>query len=587
MSIILRQHRNYKITIYKAIIHREISMQFYDQNMNLNSLSYIDSFTSCKKRLGANTVNKENKIWKAAMYLRLSKDDGQLESSSISNQRDLISDFLENEENITIYNERIDDGISGVSFDRPSFNAMMDDIRDGIIDCIIVKDISRFGRNYIEVGKYLQQLFPFMRVRFISVNDDYDSADPKKSGNFITSFRAIVDEFYSHDLSIKIKSSMEKKAKSGQYINAFTPYGYLKSSFNRHLLEIDIETVDIVRGIFHEFTNGKSKCQIARELNVKGILTPSMHKAKNGIKLHSAARQKDNFWTDQRVHKILTDERYIGSTVYGKTKRETMGQDRCIKINKEDWVVAPNMHEGIITGELFYNVQSKTKESKRTSANKKNMFHSLIICGICDHSLLYSQSSSIPYFYCNTKRFTEKFSCKNTKILLSDIKKSVSLSIKLQAEFANKAEILLNSNALSNKKELKLIQDKFTHIEKAIKICVNHSKKIFESKIDGLITEEVCTSERALCTQERTLLESNLEDLKLKTDLLKGEIEYDRTVIGKYKTYQFIDFADDNLIISLVDKILIFDSHTLDIKWKYQSEIQKLKCIYDSIIEEK
>ena len=192
-----------------------------------------------------------DKKYNIAMYLRISSEDSDKshESNSIANQRLLIQEYINSKDdfNDSSIIEAVDDGCTGLHFDRPAMKSILDGVKNKQINCIVVKDISRFGRNYIEVGKYIQQLFPFMGVRFISVNDDYDSFDPRKSGNFIASFKAIIAEYYSQELSFKIKNSMENKARKGQYINAFAPYGYVKSPTNKNLLVIDSQAADIVK----------------------------------------------------------------------------------------------------------------------------------------------------------------------------------------------------------------------------------------------------------------------------------------------------------------------------------------------------
>ena len=224
-------------------------------------------------------MNNINKEWKAAMYLRLSKDDGQLESSSISNQRDLICDFAKHKDNISIYNERIDDGISGVSFDRPSFNAMMDDVRDGVIDCIIVKDLSRFGRDHLEAGDYIQNIFPALGVRFISINDNIDTLNKKScEDSLIIPMKNMINQLYADDTSKKIRNQFEVSRKQGKVIGAFCTYGYLKSTDCKNKMIVDENVADYIREIFRLKIAGMSADRIATRYNEMGILSPLEYK---------------------------------------------------------------------------------------------------------------------------------------------------------------------------------------------------------------------------------------------------------------------------------------------------------------------
>ena len=234
-------------------------------------------------------MKKIKQSYRAAIYLRLSKEDGdvvaggKLESNSISNQKDLIMDFLKSKSDIEVVSIRIDDGYSGVNFCRPDFQKMLEDIKKGKIDCVVVKDLSRFSRNYIEAGRYLEKIFPALGVRFIAINDNYDSADTQNSQDIIIAFKNLINDSYLRDLSTKIRSHLDVKRKNGEFIGNYAAYGYLKADNNKNQLIVDTFAAEIVRDIFRMKLDGMSPSTIANKLNELQVLSPMEYKRSMGI----------------------------------------------------------------------------------------------------------------------------------------------------------------------------------------------------------------------------------------------------------------------------------------------------------------
>ena len=270
-----------------------------------------------------NQINNSKKIYHAAIYVRLSKEDGDVatagkrESNSISNQKDLIKNFLKDKKDIVVVSERVDDGYSGSNFERPAFQMMLEDIKKGIVDCVVVKDLSRFGREYIDAGKYIERLFPALGVRFIAVNDHYDSLEGKSQADeIVIPFKNLINDAYCRDISIKIRSHLEVKRKNGEYIGAFTPYGYQKDSDNKNKLVIDVYAAGIVKEIYRMKLSGMSQTAIANAWNKQGVLSPMEYKHSLGIRI------QDNFktyeqaeWSTMSVKRIFGNEVYTGTLV--------------------------------------------------------------------------------------------------------------------------------------------------------------------------------------------------------------------------------------------------------------------------------
>lgn len=283
-------------------------------------------------------------IYKAGLYMRLSKEDGQRESSGIESQRFMLRAFAE-KENIEVIEEYIDDGYSGTRYDRPAFGKMLSDIEKKKINTVIVKDMSRLGRNYIVTGELTEVYFPEHFVRLISINDGYDS----ESGNDdMAPFRHVMNEMYARDISKKIRTALYAKMKEGQYIGSFAPYGYMKSKENKNELIIDEEAAAIVRKIFQMRADGCSTGEIAAHLNNESVLIPLDYRKRKSGKaiLHRS-------WTQSGVCKILRNQTYLGHTLQGKSVKLNIKSDRVYTKKPSQWVTVKNTHEPIVSQELF------------------------------------------------------------------------------------------------------------------------------------------------------------------------------------------------------------------------------------------
>lgn len=272
------------------------------------------------------------KKYKAAVYVRLSKEDmenvrvGKVESDSISNQKQLILDFVKEKTDITVVSIREDDGYTGTDYERPAFRQMMDDIRTGKIDCVIVKDLSRFGREYINAGKYIDRLFPYYGVRLIAINDNVDTVTRNSYDDFNITVKNLMNDNYCRDISIKIRSQLQVKRKKGEFIGAHTPYGYQKSGRDKNQLVVDPYPAKVVQDIFRWKLDGMNQEGICRKLEREGILSPMEYKRSQGIPFKTSFKTKQRAeWSPLAVRRILTNPVYVGTLVQG------CGQDQIIK----------------------------------------------------------------------------------------------------------------------------------------------------------------------------------------------------------------------------------------------------------------
>lgn len=348
-----------------------------------------------------------------AFYLRVSSEDAGTgnESNSISNQRILLKFFLAETFKDKIYriSEFVDDGYSGTNLQRPAITKLLGLAGDGKIDCIIVKDFSRFSRDYIEIGSYLEQIFPFLGIRFISVNDHYDSSNYiGKFPQLDTVFQHLINDFYAKDISVKVRSSLDTKKAQGIYVNGSTPFGYKKSPADCHLLTPVEPEAGIVRRIFQMTLEGYSSSQIAKQLNREGIKTPIEHKIARGIAAMKPKGEKF-IWDGSTICQMLRNDFYAGDLVYGKYETTTVGGKARLKPRKE-WKLYKNHHEAIIDRSTYELVQQSRGKVKHVPRRKKHPLTGKMVCGYCRKSLKMAHSLN-PYFFCPARYQTDSPEC--------------------------------------------------------------------------------------------------------------------------------------------------------------------------------
>lgn len=375
-----------------------------------------------------------------ALYMRVSKEDGEVksgdkrESGSIVNQRGLLRAFVEGEKEFCgcAVQEWCDDGYSGTNFRRPAMEALLQKAGEGKVNCIIVKDFSRFGRDYLTVSDYVEQIFPFLGIRFISVNDGYDSSrDTGAAKGMEMAFRNIVYGWYSRDISEKEKTGRRARAQKGDYLSAFAPIGYEKDKKNKNHLIVEMEGAEIVRRIFLMAGAGFTVKEIARLLNGEGTPTPSALKQRQG---HShpwwEGIHGEHLWDLSSITRILRDERYLGTVVYGKRSRQDVGDYRGKKNGREKWVAVSGCHEPIVTEEEFQKAQDMLKKCGRIKARGKGegAFQGKVRCGVCGYAMAHEKKGDWGY-RCRTGERTEKFSCMAGRIAegeLADVVQSIA-----------------------------------------------------------------------------------------------------------------------------------------------------------------
>lgn len=448
--------------------------------------------------------NQFKKIYNAASYVRLSKEDGDVstrakaESNSISNQKDYIRNFLSEKNDIRLVKEYVDDGYTGSNFDRPAFQMMMEDIRSGKIDCVIVKDLSRFGREYIDSGRYIERLFPTLGVRFIAINDNYDSATGKDQGDeIIIPFKNLINDAYCRDISIKIRSHLDIKRKNGDYIGAFVPYGYEKSEADKHKIVIDVYAASIVQDIFRMKLHGMSQDAIARKLNEDGILAPMDYKQSVGSGYQTGFLKKEKSeWSSVTVRRILENEVYVGTLVQGKRTTPNHKIKQEVVKPECDWIRIPDNHEPIITKRDFEIVQRLLRMDTRMSPDADMVYNlsGIAVCADCGapmtRKITTAGGKKYSYYICSNHKLTKQ--CSQHSISVPMLEDAVLTTLKLHIQNIMQLEDVLTyiGNIPFQQLNVKNLearkQKKLEEIEK----CKRLKTSLYEDMKDGLLTKE-------------------------------------------------------------------------------------------------
>ena len=485
-----------------------------------------------------NSVDKENI---AVMYLRLSKEDGEkVESNSISNQREIINSYAKKNQFIII-KEYVDDGYSGANFDRPNFKEMIKDAYDKKFDTIIVKDLSRFGRDYIEAGKFIQRIFPENRIRFISVNDNYDSKSANMNDtHLILPIKNFINDSYCRDISNKVKSSQKIKREKGDFISAFAPYGYKKSEENKNKLVIDEQAAPNIKHIFDMKLMGYSSKAIADELNHLGVLTPRKYKESQGFKCNGFQNIKGGNWSAKAVNRIIENEVYIGNTLQGKSITLNYKTKKQIEKEKEDWIRVENTHDAIISKEVFSIANTMLKRDLNNSRGKDriDIFTGMLFCKECGRHMGFrcdSRQKKNPnkvYKYRNYYCYFCKASRTPNNVKERDI---IELIRPKLDEFK-----LQNTEKDKKTMDYEKIKEEYL---REISALNSNLQIIYENYKKNSISKEEYLRKKILVQDRKKLLENKIKELENVEDDSKKELDIN-------------NLDEDNLLKIYVDNII-------------------------------
>lgn len=539
-----------------------------------------------------------NKIYHAAIYVRLSKEDGDVasaakaESNSISNQKNLIKDFLKDKDDIIVVSERVDDGYSGSDFERPGFQMMMDDIRRGTVDCVIVKDMSRFGREYIDSGKYIERLFPALGVRFIAVNDHIDSKEESSRDDIVVPFKNLMNDAYCRDISIKIRSHLEVKRRNGEYIGAFTPYGYKKDENDKSRLVPDLYAAGVVKDIFRMKLHGMSQTAIADRLNEQGILSPMEYKHSLGIRIQDNFKTHEQAeWSSMSVRRVLENEVYVGTLIQGKHSTPNHKIKKIMDKPEEEWIRIEDNHEPVISRREFAIVQRLLGMDTRTSPNEDEVYvlSGLAVCADCGAPMI---KRNVPaggkvysYYICSKNAATKQ--CGTHRIPKDKLERLVFDVLKTHiASVLDAGRILAYINTVPFQElEIKELERQKEAKEQEMQRCRELRDMLYEDLKEGIVSKEDYAELYEGYNNKRKKAEDAVRKIS-RTIQDVADAKTDKYEWLRYfKEYQNISELSRTAAVELIERVKVYDKNHIEIDFCFQdcfqsaiSQIQSAGC---------
>lgn len=512
----------------------------------------------------------KNQIGITALYCRLSRDDGtESESNSIGNQKKLLSQKAK-EMGLTDTKYYVDDGYTGTNFNRPGFQQLIDDIEIGLVSAVMVKDLSRLGRDYVSVGNYTDSYFPEHNIRFIAVNDAIDSDEGESE---IAPFKNILNEMYVRDISKKIRSSHRLRGSMGEPLSQ-PPYGYMKSSENKKKWIIDPEAATVVKSIFKMCLDGKGNETIARTLQENEVLIPMAYWQSKGLNRGGKKTQTNPYkWCKTTIQKILSQQEYCGDIINFKTYSKSFKNKTRYENSKENWAVFKDVNEPIIDRETFETVQKFISKTKRRAPKKENgersIFNGLIYCGDCHSKMRYHTSTSnkeIHYFTCSDNKVDYRGKCPGRHYVRADaLEEVVKLELRrlvevLELDESYFAQLLLRKNDEEREKDKKFLE---SELQKAIARSNTVSQlyeKLYEDNVIGKVSDEWFVELSHKYEKERMDLKAKIADTRHKIEELKNNNSEYEKFISAIRRFMQMDNLTSPLLRELIDHIDIFET---------------------------
>ena len=532
--------------------------------------------------------------WVIGKYIRLSladqdlmKKENKLESESISHQKALIQNFINghSELNGSEQYEFFDDGYSGTNFERPSFERLLERIKKGEINCVIVKDFSRFGRDYIELGDYLERIFPFMGVRFISINDHYDSDDYKgTTGGLDVVMKNIVYDYYSKDLSVKVKTAKYQKMKQGKYLGGHVPYGLMKDPKDKHKLIIDSEAAAVVREIFDMAIAGMRLIDMARTLNERGIETPGQYYRRKHPGTKKFADASDMVcWNHNNIRSILQQEMYYGAIVGHKRQGLGVGCKHTATVPKEEQFIVEGRHEGIVTKEEFLRAQEifcKQRKTKKIIPKTYPLYRK-VKCGTCGRAMTYKTYSfreeDYKYFGCpHAKAQVGEDGCCKRYVTEDNLNAIVWSVVRQLLDMTDAFKKKLDKqNSISRQDNLFMVE-KLARLQQEKEKCESDRFANVDQFMAGMLDKEVYQRRRADLGRLAEKLENEIAELEQKLKSAETVKADSLTqILGVMKKYSGADELTQAMVQEMIEKVVVTDPEHVEIVWKFKDEVWK------------
>lgn len=537
-------------------------------------------------------------IHKTAIYARLSREDNLNQSDSIENQLSLLHDYVGNRPYLQLVGTYIDNGYTGTDFDRPEWQKLMEAVREKEVDCIVVKDLSRLGRNYIETGEFLEKICPFFGIRFIAINDNFDTDTAEASGQLSVSLSNIINDYYAKDISRKVSSALRSKMENGEFIGSWEKYGYLKDENNKNQLIINPETAPVVKQIFLWRSEGMSYMGINKKLNDSGIPSPGQYKANRGIITNNNQKDRVILWNKHMVTEILKDVTYLGHLAQRKGSQCLYAGISYHRTEEQDWIVVENTHEPIIEQELFDKVQAiNNAAAEKAKANSGkydhlpkavNIYGKKFTCADCGSVIKLVRSFSTKKdkvyftFKCPTYAEHGTRACNAKKMRKADLDEAVLSAMKAQLDlFVDMQDslhrLLTMKKAMANQTQQK---DEI----KSLKKKLDHKKGLFSGLYrdlrEGLITDEDYAQAREIILADIDRMEKQLSELEGTTTRFEEQLRGEKKWAELVRKYHNATEVTAEMVDVMIASMKMNEDSSLEITFNHMDEF---KAIYDTI----
>lgn len=524
---------------------------------------------------------KQQSCSRAMAYYRLSKEDkSKAISDSIENQRKLIREYIQRHENISLVREVYDDGYTGTNYNRPGFVSVMEAVEAGEIDCLIVKDLSRLGREYIETGTYLEKIFPALGIRFIAINDDYDTDNPKQSDSLMVPMKNLMNETYCRELSNKLRRQFVVQRNNGEWVGPYVSYGYCKDPEDKHRLIVDEYAAGIVREIFQAKVQGYSQIAIANTLNAEGILAPSEYKKQYGINYKSGFQTAaKSVWAAPMVTNILKNRIYVGDLIQGKRGTPNFKIKVMRERKQEEWSIVENNHEAIIDPLLFEAVQRVLGRDTRRSPNEEAVLPlaGVIFCADCGRSMIRRSVTRAKkkffYYVCSTNKRGN--GCTSHSIEQTKLETAVLNALRMQINTVVELDVLLTSiqaNSLHTAR-MKKIQVQIKTKEEELDGYKDFKSRLIEALNEDLIDRDEFAMMRDKYRRLEEECSAAIEGLYQKLSDMSAGGSAERSWVEQYAKYRDITELSREAVVALIDRVMVYDDKRIEITFNYRNEI--------------
>ena len=551
-----------------------------------------------KKRVHASPMRPEiqGALWVAGLYGRLSVlDNGKVDGEPIESQIAIIEQYVAGHPELKIVERYIDNGYTGTNFDRPNWERMMTDVRSGRINCIIVKDLSRLGRNYIETGRFLERICPKLGIRFISVNDNYDTAEIKSQDEFAASLKNIVNDYYAKDISLKSGSALKAKRQRGEYIGSYAPHGYLKDPSNKNHLIINPETAPVIQQIYQWRAEGLGYGTITRMLNERGIPSPGRYRFEHGIVTNNNKKGSSLLWNRHALTDILRNIVYIGHLAQGKC---TASLARGIPVHRtpeSEWDIVYHTHDPIITEELFNQVQ-EINRSRADAYNANygacshlpkgdNPYRERLVCADCGTQMkLYrnlSKNHKKAYFtyICPTYEEHQELRCTKKTIRSNDLDAMVLKTLKIQMElFCDAQQVLERLSKKQPKFPAHTEENELQQLEQQVKRKQGYATSLYADYRTGLLTREEYTFARGKYQEEVAALQGRISQLQERLNLTSQVSDCAKSWMALIEQYKSAEIVSRELVTAFISEIRLSADGSIKVSFLFQDELSRIRA---------